>query len=293
MKLVVKENNKRIDKYLSENTEYSRSYIEKLIKSGLILVNGKSTIESYKVCENDEIEINDNLNKINDIKPSEMNLDIVYEDNDLMIINKPSGVVVHPGAGNHENTLVNGLINYTNNLSNINGDVRPGIVHRLDKDTSGLMVVAKNNKAHELLSEMFKAHDIKRTYVALTNGVIPYNKGTIDVPIKRDDKHFDKMMACEDGKKAITHFKVLKRYNNYTLLSLNLETGRTHQIRVHLAYLGYPVYNDPVYSNKACTSFGQFLHSKEIDFVHPITGKKLHFEVPLPNEFKEFIDNLK
>lgn len=293
MKLVVKENNKRIDKYLSENTEYSRSYIEKLIKSGLILVNGKSTIESYKVCENDEIEINDNLNKINDIKPSEMNLDIVYEDNDLMIINKPSGVVVHPGAGNHENTLVNGLINYTNNLSNINGDVRPGIVHRLDKDTSGLMVVAKNNKAHELLSEMFKAHDIKRTYVALTNGVIPYNKGTIDVPIKRDDKHFDKMMACEDGKKAITHFKVLKRYNNYTLLSLNLETGRTHQIRVHLAYLGYPVYNDPVYSNKACTSFGQFLHSKEIDFVHPITGTKLHFEVPLPNEFKEFIDNLK
>lgn len=293
MKLVVKENNKRIDKYISENTEYSRSYIEKLIKNGLVLVNGKSTIESYKVCESDEIEINDNLDKNTGIKPSEMNLDIVYEDDDLMIINKPSGVVVHPGAGNHENTLVNGLINYTNNLSNINGDIRPGIVHRLDKDTSGLMVVAKNNKSHELLSEMFKNHDIKRTYVALTNGVIPYNKGTIDVPIKRDDKHFDKMMACEDGKKAITHFKVLKRYNNYTLLSLNLETGRTHQIRVHLAYLGYSLYNDPVYSNKACTSFGQFLHSKEIDFVHPITGKKLHFEVPLPNEFKEFIDNLK
>lgn len=293
MKLVVKENNKRIDKYISENTEYSRSYIEKLIKNGLVLVNGKSTIESYKVCESDEIEINDNLDKNTGIKPSEMNLDIVYEDDDLMIINKPSGVVVHPGAGNHENTLVNGLINYTNNLSNINGDIRPGIVHRLDKDTSGLMVVAKNNKSHELLSEMFKNHDIKRTYVALTNGVIPYNKGTIDVPIKRDDKHFDKMMACEDGKKAITHFKVLKRYNNYTLLSLNLETGRTHQIRVHLAYLGYPLYNDPVYSNKVCTSFGQFLHSKEIDFVHPITGKKLHFEVPLPNEFKEFIDNLK
>ncbi len=293
MKLVVKENNKRIDKYISENTEYSRSYIEKLIKNGLVLVNGKSTIESYKVCESDEIEINDNLDKNTGIKPSEMNLDIVYEDDDLMIINKPSGVVVHPGAGNHENTLVNGLINYTNNLSDINGDIRPGIVHRLDKDTSGLMVVAKNNKSHELLSEMFKNHDIKRTYVALTNGVIPYNKGTIDVPIKRDDKHFDKMMACEDGKKAITHFKVLKRYNNYTLLSLNLETGRTHQIRVHLAYLGYPLYNDPVYSNKVCTSFGQFLHSKEIDFVHPITGKKLHFEVPLPNEFKEFIDNLK
>ncbi len=293
MKLVVKENNKRIDKYISENTEYSRSYIEKLIKNGLVLVNGKSTIESYKVCESDEIEINDNLDKNTGIKPSEMNLDIVYEDDDLMIINKPSGVVVHPGAGNYDNTLVNGLVNYTNNLSNINGDVRPGIVHRLDKDTSGLMVVAKNNKSHELLSEMFKNHDIKRTYVALANGVIPYNKGTIDVPIKRDDKHFDKMMACEDGKKAITHFKVLKRYNNYTLLSLNLETGRTHQIRVHLAYLGYPVYNDPVYSGKSCTLFGQFLHSKEIDFVHPITGKKLHFEVPLPNEFKEFIDNLK
>lgn len=291
MKIVVNENNIRIDKYLSENTDYSRSYIEKLINDKCILVGKKAVKASYKVCLNDEIEINDTLKKNSNIKPMKMDINIVYEDNDLMIINKPSGLVVHPGAGNYDNTLVNGLLNYTNNLSSVD-DVRPGIVHRLDKDTSGLMVVAKNNNAHELLSEMFKKHEVKRTYYALLCGVVPFNKGTIDVPIKKDDTKFDRMVASENGKEAITHFEVLKRYKDYTLVKLNLETGRTHQIRVHMAYMGYPVYNDPVYNNKKTSDFGQFLHSKEIDFIQPITGKKLHFECELPKEFKDFIDNL-
>ena len=269
MKIVVNEDNIRIDKYLSENTEYSRSYIEKLIDEKCVLVNGKEVKASYKVCLNDEIEINDTLKKESDIKPVKMQLNIVYEDDDLMIINKPSGLVVHPGAGNYDNTLVNGLLNYTNNLSSVD-DVRPGIVHRLDKDTS-----------------------VKRTYYALVCGVVPYNKGTVDVPLKKDETKFDRVCASEDGKKAITHFTVLKRYNDYTLLSLNLETGRTHQIRVHMAYMGYPVYNDPVYNNRKATEFGQFLHSKEIDFIHPISGERLHFECELPKEFKDFIDNLK
>ncbi len=292
MKIVVNEDNIRIDKYLSENTEYSRSYIEKLINNQCVLVDGKKVKASYKVCNQNEIEINDTLKKDSNIKPLKMDINIVYEDSDLMIINKPSGLVVHPGAGNHDNTLVNGLLNYTNNLSSID-EIRPGIVHRLDKDTSGLMVVAKNNNAHELLSQMFKNHEVKRTYYALVCGVVPYNKGTIDVPLKKDEKHFDKISASEDGKKAITHFKVLKRYKDYTLLSLNLETGRTHQIRAHMSYMGYPIYNDPVYNNKKATEFGQFLHSKEIDFIHPITKEKLHYECELPKEFKEFIDNLK
>ena len=292
MKIVVNEDNIRIDKYLSENTEYSRSYIEKLINNQCVLVDGKKVKASYKVCNQNEIEINDTLKKDSNIKPLKMDINIVYEDSDLMIINKPSGLVVHPGAGNHDNTLVNGLLNYTNNLSSID-EIRPGIVHRLDKDTSGLMVVAKNNNAHELLSQMFKNHEVKRTYYALVCGVVPYNKGTIDVPLKKDEKHFDKISASEDGKKAITHFKVLKRYKDYTLLSINLETGRTHQIRAHMSYMGYPIYNDPVYNNKKATEFGQFLHSKEIDFIHPITKEKLHYECELPKEFKEFIDNLK
>lgn len=292
MKIVVNEDNIRIDKYLSENTEYSRSTIQKMIDNGNITVNNKPTKSSYKLELNDIITIDNNFKEETDILPENIKLDIVYEDDDLMIINKPSGLVVHPGAGNYDNTLVNGLLNYTNNLSSVD-DVRPGIVHRLDKDTSGLMVVAKNNKCHELLSEMFKNHEVKRTYYALVCGVVPYNKGTVDVPLKKDETKFDRVCASEDGKKAITHFTVLKRYNDYTLLSLNLETGRTHQIRVHMAYMGYPVYNDPVYNNRKATEFGQFLHSKEIDFIHPISGKRLHFECELPKEFKDFIDNLK
>lgn len=293
MKIVVKDNiNERLDKYLANNTDYSRNLITKMIENGLVSVNDETRKISYKIKENDEIIIDDTYTETTDILPVNMDLNIIYEDDDLMIINKPSGLVVHPGNGNYDNTLVNGLMAYTKSLSDINGTSRVGIVHRIDKDTSGLMVVAKNNVSHEALANMFQKHDINRTYYALCEGVIPYNKATIDAPIKRDPQIFNKMGVFEDGKKAITHLEVLKRYNGYTLVKLNLETGRTHQIRVHMNYIGFPIYNDPVYNKKEATEFGQFLHSKEIDFIHPIKNIKMHFECELPKEFKEFIDNL-
>ena len=293
MKIVVNEDNIRIDKYLSENTEYSRSYIEKLINDKCILVNSKEVKASYKVCLNDEIEINDTLKKESDIKPVKMQLNIVYEDDDLMIINKPSGMVVHPGNGNHEHTLVNALLGYTNNLSTNNDDIRPGIVHRIDKDTSGLMVVAKNNKCHELLAEAFKNKTINRYYTALVIGELDTESGIIDAPIGRDPNERKRYTVTkQNSKTAITHFNVIKRYKGYTLLNLKLDTGRTHQIRVHMKYIGYPIYNDPIYTNAKCSDFGQFLHSREIDFNHPITNKHLHFTAPLPKEFQDFINNL-
>lgn len=293
MKIVVNEDNIRIDKYLSENTEYSRSYIEKLIDEKCVLVNGKEVKASYKVCLNDEIEINDTLKKESDIKPVKMQLNIVYEDDDLMIINKPSGMVVHPGNGNHEHTLVNALLGYTNNLSTNNDDIRPGIVHRIDKDTSGLMVVAKNNKCHELLAEAFKNKTINRYYTALVIGELDTESGIIDAPIGRDPNERKRYTVTkQNSKTAITHFNVIKRYKGYTLLNLKLDTGRTHQIRVHMKYIGYPIYNDPIYTNAKCSDFGQFLHSREIDFNHPITNKHLHFTAPLPKEFQDFINNL-
>ena len=293
MKIIVNDDcGIRLDKYLANNTDYSRELISKMIDEGFILVNEDNKKLSYKVKLNDEIKIDETYKVEQDIIPVEMDLDIVYEDDDIMVINKPSGVVVHPGSGNYTNTLVNGLMHYTENLSDINGEARVGIVHRIDKDTSGLMMVAKSNKAHGILAEGFKNHDIKRTYVALLCGNPPYEKATIDAPIKRDSNNFNKMGVFEGGKNAITHLKVIKRYNNYTLVELNLETGRTHQIRVHMNYIGFPIYNDPVYNNGDATEFGQFLHSKSIDFVHPITNEKMHFECDLPKEFKEFINNL-
>ena len=202
-------------------------------------------------------------------------------------------MVVHPGSGVKEHTLVNALIYHTNNLSDINGEVRPGIVHRIDKDTSGLMIVAKNNKSHEILSDMLSRHEIKREYIALVKGVFPNETATIDAPIGRDKNNRKKMAVTqENSKDAITHLRVIKRYKKYTLLRLKLETGRTHQIRVHLSYIGYPVYNDPVYTNDKTTEFGQFLHSASIDFIHPITNENMHFEAPLPGEFQVFIDSL-
>lgn len=291
MKLKVLEENERIDKYLKEKTEYSRELITKMINEGYILVNNKEIKPSYKVKINDEITLNEDYIKPNTLVASDIKLDIVYEDDDLMVINKPSGLVVHPGAGNHDNTLVNGLLNYTQNLSH-NDEARPGIVHRLDKDTSGLMIVAKSNQAHVLLAEGFKNKSIIREYVALVDGVIPVNKAFIDAPIARDKNDFMKMKVTKDGKEARTHLTVLKRYAKYTLIRLKLETGRTHQIRVHLAYIGYPLYNDPVYNKKASTPFGQFLHSEYLKFTHPITGKVLEFTSPLPEEFQSFLDIL-
>ena len=292
-KLVVNVSNERLDKYIASNTDYSRSLVSKLIDNNYVLVNGKNEKGSYKVKENDEIEILDGYIEETEIEPVKMNLDIVYEDNDIMVINKPSGLTVHPGSGNKNNTLVNGLLEYTNNLSDVNGNERPGIVHRLDKDTSGLMLVAKTNKAHEILSKDFEKHDVKRKYWALIKGVFPHNTAVIDAPIGRDEKDRKKMtVTAKNSKKAITHLKVIKRFQNYTLVELELETGRTHQIRVHLSYIGYPVYNDPVYNTKKATEFGQFLHSKTIDFTHPITKEHMHFESELPEYFQKFIDEL-
>ena len=292
MKIEVNVEDIRVDKYLSDNTDYSRELITKMIKDKYILVNDKEIKPSYKVKMNDIITIIDSYKIEDDINPVKMELEIVYEDEDLMVINKPSGLVVHPGNGNHDNTLVNGLKYYTDNLSDIGGDERVGIVHRLDKDTSGLMLVAKTNKCHELLSDDFKNKRIYREYYALLIGKFPSDTAYIDAPIGRSKTNFNKMEVRSDGKNARTNLKVLKRYQDYTLVSLVLETGRTHQIRVHMSYIGYPIFNDPFYVNKKSTEFGQFLHSKKIRFVHPITRETLEFESELPCEFNEFLEDL-
>lgn len=292
MKIEVNGEDIRIDKYLSDVTDYSRELITKMIKEKYILVNDKEVKPSYKVKLNDIINIDESFKIEDDINPVKMNLEIIYEDEYLMVINKPSGLVVHPGNGNQNNTLVNGLKYYTDNLSDIGGEERVGIVHRLDKDTSGLMLVAKTNKVHELLSDDFKNKRVYREYYALLIGKFPSDTAHIDAPIGRSKTNFNKMEVRSDGKNARTNLKVLKRYKDYTLVSLVLETGRTHQIRVHMNYVGYPIYNDPVYVNKKATEFGQFLHSKKIKFTHPITKKVLEFETDLPLIFREFIDKL-
>ncbi len=291
---IVSDKEIRIDKYLGEQTEYSREFIKKLINEGLVLVNEKKVKASFKLSKGDKIAIRiEGHKEETDIKPVKMALDIVYEDEYLMVINKPSGLVVHPGAGNYNNTLVNGLLDYTNNLSDIGGEVRPGIVHRIDKDTSGLIMIAKTNKAHELLADDFKHKRIKREYIALLNGVFKNGSATIDAPIGRDEKNREKMTVTDkNSKEAITHMKVLKRYKNNTLVSCILDTGRTHQIRVHMAYIGYPVHNDPVYSKDKATEFGQFLHSYKMQFKHPITGKEIELTAPLPKYFQDYLDNL-
>ena len=293
MEIEVVENIDRIDKYLTNYVDYSRSVIAKMIESEYILVNGSKTKANYVVKVGDKITVKDGFIEPLDVKPEDIPIDIVYEDDDIIIVNKSSGMVVHPGSGVKEHTLVNALMYHTNNLSDINGEVRPGIVHRIDKDTSGLIIVAKNNKSHEILGDMLSRHEIKREYIALVKGVFPNETATIDAPIGRDKNNRKKMAVTkENSKDAITHLKVIKRYKNYTLLRLKLETGRTHQIRVHLSYIGYPIFNDPVYTNDNTTEFGQFLHSASIDFNHPITKNDMHFEVPLPHEFQVFIDSL-
>ena len=282
--------NERLDKYLSINTELSRTLVSKMIQDKHILVNGENTKSNYKVKNDDLIYIDDNYNVEVDIKPEKMELNIVYEDDDIIIINKPSGMVVHPGNGNYTNTLVNGLMYYTNSLSDINGEIRPGIVHRIDKDTSGLIIIAKNNKTHEILSDYFQNKTITRNYIALIKGELKTESATIDAPIGRSEKDRKKMaVTSKNSKKAITHLKVLKRYKGYTLVKLKLDTGRTHQIRVHMEYIGHPIYNDPVYTNDKCSDFGQFLHSYSMEFIHPTTKEKMYFECELPDYFNDFL----
>ena len=281
----------RIDKYLSEIDELSltRAKVQKLIKTGNILVNGKEVKESYKTNINDKIDITI-IKEDTKIKGEDIKLDIVYEDEDILVINKPSGMVVHPAVGNKEHTLVNALINYSK-LSKVNGEFRPGIVHRIDKDTSGLLIVAKNDKAHLFLEEELKKHNIVRTYIALVNGVINHDSGKIDAPIGRNVNDRKKMeVTSKNSKEAITNFKVLERFKNVTLLELKLETGRTHQIRVHLKYINHPVCNDPVYSNnKNIDNYGQLLHAKEISFIHPRTKKEMTFRCEPDEEFNKLL----
>lgn len=281
----------RIDKYLAEELGISRSTVKKMIDEGFVLVNGKEVKASLILSEADELFVKDGFIKEASFEAEDIPINIVYEDDDLLVINKKSGMVVHPGNGNTSGTLVNALMHYTKNLSNKEA-FRPGIVHRIDKDTSGLMLVAKNDKAHDILAEGFKNKIIKREYIALVCGVIGEDSGVIDAPIGRDAKDRKKMcVTSENSKKAVTHFKVLKRYEHYTLLRLILDTGRTHQIRVHMKYIGHPVYNDPVYG-KAYNDFGQFLHSASIDFEQPTTHEHLHFECDVPKEFQDFLDTL-
>ncbi len=282
----------RIDKYLSEKTGFSRSAINKLIELDQVLVNNNKTKSSYIISVNDEININLDYQEPSNLKSSDIDLDIVFEDEWLMVINKQSGLVVHPGSGNQDNTLVNALIHHQKKLSDID-ETRPGIVHRLDKDTSGLMLVAKNNRVHEKLATMISKKEVRREYTALLIGEFKHESATIDAPIGRDPLNRKKMTVIKNNsKEAITHLKVLKRYKGFTLVNLILETGRTHQIRVHMNYIKYPIYNDPVYSKSKATEFGQFLHSSKIEFIHPETKEYISLTSDLPKYFQDFINNL-
>ena len=281
----------RLDSYLSEELDISRSKVQKLIKEEKVLVNGKVVNSSYSVKLNDFIEVNDELDYEIKVDPEDIPLNIIYEDDDLLIINKESGMVVHPAPGHYTGTLVNALLFRYKNLA---GDkFRPGIVHRLDKDTSGLMLVAKNEFTLEKLSLMISKKEVERKYLAIVDGVIKEDSGEIDAPIGRDRNNRQKMAVTDqNAKEAITHFKVLERFNNNTLIECILDTGRTHQIRVHMAYIGYPVTNDPLYG-KGKDSFGQMLHSYSIKLNHPRTGKELKYVVEAPKEFLDKLEELR
>lgn len=291
MKIENNDIGKRIDKYLGETTDYTRSKIQKMIENGNILVNNNKVKSSYTLKENDNVGVTDYVEET-DILPENIPLDIYYEDNDLIVVNKPSGMVVHPAPGNYSGTLVNALMYHTNNLSTVNTSIRPGIVHRIDADTSGLLLVAKNDKSHNLLAEAIQKKEVVREYIALVDGVINEDTATIDAPIGRDVNNRKKMCVTgSNSKEAITHIRVLERYKNATLIRCKLETGRTHQIRVHLSYIGHPVINDPVYNSKKLIDkyFGQMLHAEKLGFVHPTTKEYMEFTAPVPAKFNEIL----
>ena len=293
--IIVKEDiKKRIDAFIAENTEFSRVAVQRLIDEKKILVNGKPTKASYKVQNGDEIQVEKVEAQEISLEAQDIPVDVLYEDKDIIVINKPKGMVVHPANGNPNGTLVNAVMAICkDSLSGIGGEIRPGIVHRLDKDTSGVIIVAKNDKAHINLSEQIKNHEVEKTYIALVRGNVPENEATINMPIGRSTKDRKKMAVTKTGKNAVTHFKVLKRHNNYTLLEVKIETGRTHQIRVHLAEIGYPIIGDGVYSNgkNEWGVEGQCLHAKSIKFKHPISQKEMFIEAPLPSYFQNIIDS--
>ncbi|EIT1229766.1 RluA family pseudouridine synthase [Staphylococcus pseudintermedius] len=285
----------RIDKILPEfNSEWSRSQLQEWIKEGLIEVNGKAVKSNYKLKLGDRIEITEKEVVEADIQAENLNLDIYYEDDDVAIVYKPKGMVVHPSPGHYTGTLVNGLMYQIKNLSGINGEIRPGIVHRIDKDTSGLLMVAKNDVAHRSLVEQLMAKTVKRKYIALVHGHIPHEFGTIDAPIGRNKNDRQSMAVVDDGKEAVTHFNVIETFKNYTLVECELETGRTHQIRVHMKYIGYPLVGDPKYGPKKTLEIdGQALHAGLIGFEHPKTGEYIERFAPLPAEFEAVIEQVR
>ncbi|MBE6149288.1 MAG: RluA family pseudouridine synthase [Firmicutes bacterium] len=294
MEFVVENEIDRIDTYLSKKLDVSRSKINKMLDE-CVLVNDKKVKNSYKVKNGDIIKVEEFKEEEISFEPEKMDLDIVYEDDDVLVVNKPNGLVVHPAIGNTKHTLVNGLMYHSKNLSTINGEFRPGIVHRIDAYTTGLLMVAKNDKAHEILSNELSDKKTYRKYIALVWGIINSDTATIDAPIGRDANERKKMtVTSNNSKEAITHLKVLERYKNATLIELQLETGRTHQIRVHMNYIGHPVVNDPVYGRrKLIDSTGQCLHAKELGFTHPTTSEYMQFDSKLPECFLNILNRFK
>ena len=294
------EEKQRLDSYITlKDNDLSRSMVQKLLQEDKILVNGNKAKASYKVLSGDKIEIEIEEAKEIKLEAQDIPIEVVYEDKDIIVVNKPKGLVVHPANGNPDGTLVNAIMAICkDSLSGIGGELRPGIVHRLDKDTSGLLIVAKNDKAHINMSEQIKDRKVKKTYIALVRGIVSENEATINMPIARSTRDRKKMAVSKNGKEAITHFKVLNRYTtskaNYTLLEINLETGRTHQIRVHMAEIGHPVIGDTVYSNgkNEFGVVGQCLHAKKLEFTHPITKKEMSLEANIPEYFEKIIKEL-
>ncbi|PDX92342.1 RluA family pseudouridine synthase [Bacillus thuringiensis] len=293
--VAAEQKNERIDKFVTGiNNEWSRSQVQQWIKDDVVTVNGKAVKVNYKVKEEDEITVTIPEPEALDIQPEDLNLEIYYEDADVLVVNKPRGMVVHPAPGHTSGTLVNGLMHHCTDLSGINGVMRPGIVHRIDKDTSGLLMVAKNDMAHESLVNQLVAKTVTRRYKAIVHGVIPHDKGTIDAPIGRDKKERQSMTVDENGKNAVTHFQVLERFKDFTLVECRLETGRTHQIRVHMKYIGYPLAGDPKYGPKKTLDMnGQALHAGILGFDHPRTGEYIQFEAPIPEVFEDVLNILR
>ncbi|MDE3838449.1 RluA family pseudouridine synthase [Bacillus methanolicus] len=293
--ILEEEAGERIDKLISTlNEEWSRSQVQQWIKDGQVLVNGQIVKTNYKCSLNDQIEINIPEPEELNVLPEDMDLDIYYEDQDVIVVNKPKGIVVHPAPGHSTGTLVNGLLAHCKDLSGINGVLRPGIVHRIDKDTSGLLMVAKNDFAHERLVNQLVEKTVTRKYKAIVHGIIPHDYGTIDAPLGRDPKDRQSMAVVDNGKHAVTHFHVLERFRDFTFIECQLETGRTHQIRVHMKYIGYPLAGDPKYGPKKTLDIdGQALHAGVLGFHHPRTNEYLEFEAPLPPEFEAILERLR
>ena len=294
--LVEEEINERIDKYLANNSELSRTRIQELLKEQLVFVNGEPVKSSYKVALNDEIYCDIPENEEIDVLPEDIPLDILYEDHDIIVINKPKGMIVHPAPGITSGTLVNALLYHCDDLSGINGKIRPGIVHRIDKDTTGCIVACKNDKAHEIISKEIADKVCHRTYLAIVSGVIEHNDGLIDAPIARDPRDRQRMCVSDkNGREARTHFHVLERFKNATYIQVELETGRTHQIRAHMKYINHPVLGDEKYGKRIpdFETNGQVLHASELTLVHPTTNEEMVFKAPLPTYFEELLEKLR